>query len=82
MFLIFHSLPSQVGNGLSHCPSLPHISTELPFRYIPGPSQLNVRKRSGSMGLSFSGKPFTITRPSVGGGLQLKAEETQQSVSE
>lgn len=79
MSLILHGLPSQVGNGLSHCPSLPHISIELPFRYVLGPWQLNVRNRSGRMGSLLSGKPFTITCPSAGGKSQLKAEETRQS---
>ena len=74
IFLIFKGLPSQEGNGLSHFPSLPHISIELPFRYVPGFSHLKLRKRSGSMGPSLSGKPFIFIRPFAGGGSQLKAE--------
>ena len=66
-------LPSQDGNGLFHCPSSPHISTELPLRYFPGSSQLNVIIWSGTMASSFSGKPLIVMPPTAGGGLQLKA---------
>lgn len=64
----------QVGNGLFHCPSSPHISTEMPFRYFPGPSQLNVRMWLGRMGIQFSGKPFTVNPWTVGGGSHLEDE--------
>lgn len=67
-------LPMQVGNGLFHCPSSPHISTEIPFRYFPGPSQLNVRMWLGRMGIQFSGKPFTVNPWTVGGGSHLEDE--------
>lgn len=64
----------QVGNGLFHCPSSPHISTEIPFRYFPGPSQLNVRMWLGRMGIQFSGKSFTVNPWTVGGGSHLEDE--------
>lgn len=67
--------PSQVGKGLFHRPSFPHTSVKLPLSCFPGSSQLNVRKRSGSMGASSSGKPITVTLPPAGGGSQLKAGE-------
>lgn len=51
---------------------------ELPFRYFPGASQLNRRKRSGRTACSFSGSPLTTTPPSAGGRLHFKAEKTQE----
>lgn len=68
----------QVGNGLFHCPSCPHISTEMPFRYFPGPSQLNVRMWLGRMGIQFYGKPFTVNPWTVGGGSHLEDETKEE----
>lgn len=72
--------PSHVGNGLSHWPSFPHTSSELPFRRFPGTSQLNLRKRSGRMAWLFSGSPLTTTSPSSGGRSHVKAEKTRKWV--
>lgn len=71
--LLLYFLPSQEGNGVFQFPSLPHITIELPFRYLPGLLQLNVRKRSGSMASPFSGTPLTVSHSSAGGGSQVKA---------
>lgn len=72
--------PSHVGNGLSHWPSFPHTSSELPFSCFPGTSQLNVRKRSGRMAWLLSGSPLTTTCPSSGGRSHVKAEKARKRV--
>lgn len=72
--------PSHVGNGISHWPSFPHTSSELPFRYFPGASQLNLRKRSGRMAWLFSGSPLTTTCPSSGGRSHVEAKKTRKWV--
>lgn len=70
--------PSHVGNGWSHSPFFPQISMELPFRYFPGASQLNLRKRSGRTACSFSGIPLMTTSPSAGGRSHLNAGKRQE----
>jgi len=72
------SLPLQEGTGLLHCPSLPHITTELPSRCFPGSSQLNMRMWLGGMGLLLSGKP-SIMSPSTAGGRPQKDAGTENS---
>lgn len=51
---------------------------ELPFRYFPGASQLNLRKRLGRTACLFSGSPLTTTSPSAGGRSHSKADKTQE----
>lgn len=60
-------VPVHVGIGLFHCPSLPHISTELPISTLSGLSQLKVRTWSGGMGPLFRGKPLILSPPCEGG---------------